>query len=133
MPGQARLCFCSCLTAALDSLILELEGTLIGRLFGVVALAAEVADWFTKAALLSFKSSLDLETGSRVEKLIGSRLPPLGDVARLSCETERHQESVKVVTACYNEGRPICQTVKTTLCWGYKLGFCLPLLLKKTK
>ena len=97
MPGQARLCFCSCLTAALDSLILELEGTLIGRLFGVVALAAEVADWFTKAALLSFKSSLDLETGSRVEKLIGSRLPPLGDVARLSCETERHQESVKVV------------------------------------
>ena len=96
MPGQVRLCFCSCLTAAFDSLILELEGTLIGRLFGVFVLAAEVADWFTKAALLSFKSSLDLETGRRVEKLIGSRLPPLGDAARLSFETERYQESVKV-------------------------------------
>ena len=92
MPGQARLCFWSCLTAALDRLILELEGT-----FGVVVLAAEVAAWFTKAALLSFKSSLDLETGRRVEKLIGSLLLPLGDAARLSCETERYQESVKVV------------------------------------
>ena len=94
MPGQAKLCFCSSLTAVLDSFILVLEGTLIGRLFGVAVFAVEVADWLMIAVLLSFKSSLDLETGSRVEKLIGSRPPPLGDAERLSWDPERHQESV---------------------------------------